>query len=677
METNRRFKIAGPLIPLLGLLIALCVPARLAAQLDRGEITGTVEDPSGAVVQKATINLTNDSTGVKTSTKSTTTGTYVFDGVLPGTYTVEAEAPGFQKYVVHGVVVQVQQVLTVDVHFATGNVELTVTVTAAAPLLETETALVGQTVSNREVNDLPLATRDWGSLAQLSAGVFTAPPSSGGGSSGVTPDSGSSESAYFSVNGVNDWQNDFRLNGINDNIEIYGGNYTLTNAAIVPPPDAIQEFTLQSGDFNAEFGHSTGGVINAAIKSGTNQLHGDLWEYVRNNDLNANYFFNTNKPIPSYHQNLFGFAVGGPVIIPHVVHGKDRLFWFADYQGGRYVLPEPAGGETVPTCGALVAPCTSTSMVGSGFTDLQDNIIGNESGTCSPTNTSKCPTDALGRTFLNGTIFDPATTRSVAAGAADPISGLTNTSSSAVYVRDPFYNCTAGGCPTTNYAAGGLSGLNFTSTATAALLNIIPTSRLDPNAMKLLGVYPLPQTLTPLLVNNFPSYVPIEDKNTDTWDIRIDANLSPRNIIFGVFDRSLFAVTVPSNLPGVAVGQTGGRNDSLPAYAWAVGYTRILTPTLTNQMHVGMVHSDKTAAVLLRKHLRNPRDVRHSGSSAGGHQRRASAHDDCRAHPPRRGQLHPHAAICLEPGGRGCGHQGLSQSHLQGRHSGGRSGRRH
>ena len=182
---------------------------------------------------------------------------------------------------------------------------------------------------------MPLVTRDWGSLAQLSAGVNTDAPSNGSGGNG-TADAGSSSSAYFRVNGVDEWQNDFRLNGINDNIEFYGGNYTGTNAAIVPPPDAIQEFTLQSGDFSAEFGHSTGGIINASLKSGTNSVHGDLWEYVRNNDLNANYFFNTTgcpaackaKPIPSYHQNLFGFTAGGPVVIPHVIEGKNRLFWF-------------------------------------------------------------------------------------------------------------------------------------------------------------------------------------------------------------------------------------------------------------------------------------------------------------------------------------------------------------
>ncbi len=122
---------------------------------------------------------------------------------------------------------------------------------------------------------------------------------------------------------------------------------------------------------------------------------------------------------------------------------------------------------------------------------------------------------------------------------------------------------------------------------------MIPTARQDPNAVKLLSVYPAPETSTPLLVNNYASYVPLEYKNTDTWDIRIDANITPKDTIFGVYDRSLFAVTVPSNLPGVAVGETGGRNDSLPAYAWAVGYTRTITPTLINDMHVGMVHSDK------------------------------------------------------------------------------------
>src|SRR5580658_6226042 len=480
MNIKQQFRIAGPWLSLVVTLLALCLPGRVAAQLDRGEITGTVEDPSGAVVPKATIDLINDDTSARTATRSTATGTYVFDDVLPGNYTVEAEAPGFEKYVVDKVIVQVQQVLTVDIHLATGNVQQSVTVTAAAPLLEAENAQVGQSITNTTLNDMPLVTRDWGSLAQMSAGVNTDATGTGAGGNG-TADAGSSSSAYFRVNGVDEWQNDFRLNGINDNIEFYGGNYTGTNAAIVPPPDAVQEFTLQSGDFNAEFGHSTGGVINASIKSGTNRVHGDLWEYVRNDDLNANNFFNrtcsggvcTAGPVLDYHQNLFGFTAGGPVIIPGVVRGKNRLFWFADYQGGRYVLPETPGAQTVPTCDVAGATspssCLATSEFGSGFTNLQDNILFN-SGT---------DKDALGRVFPNGTILDPATTRSVAAGAIDPISGIANPSSSAVFVRDPFFNCTAGGCNPNNYKAGGpLSGItNFTTLASS--LNVLPTSRVD------------------------------------------------------------------------------------------------------------------------------------------------------------------------------------------------------
>jgi hypothetical protein len=251
------------------------------------------------------------------------------------------------------------------------------------------------------------------------------------------------------------------------------------------------------------------------------------------------------------------------------------------------VLPESPGGQNVPTCdvagAASASACSSTSEFGSNFTNLQDNINFN-SGTV---------TDALGRVFSNGTILDPATTRSVAAGAIDPISNLTNTTSGTIFVRDPFFNCTAsGGCSPNNYKAGGaLTGItNFTTYASS--LNVLPTSRIDSNAVKVLNLFPQP-TVINKLSSNFPSYIPIEDKNTNTWDIRIDANISPKDNLFGVYDRSLLNAYLPGYFPGYAVGQTDARNDSLPAYAWAVGYTRIVTPTLTNDMHVGMVHADK------------------------------------------------------------------------------------
>ncbi len=539
-------------MPLFLLSVAILAGNPVLAQLDTGGITGTVTDPAGAVVPGAKITLTNEATGVSILTTSTSTGTYSLNQVRPGTYTLQAESSGFQLFVVNGLEVHVQQTITADVKFAAGTVNQQVTVTATAPLLQAENAAIGQTITTETVNDLPLQTRDWASLAQLSAGVATAPVGNPSGDSGAT------SSAFFAVNGVNLWQNDFRLNGINDNIEVYGGASVSSNAAITPPPDAIQEFKLQTGDFNAEFGHSTGAVINAAIKSGTNQIHGDLWEYLRNDVFNANLFFNnaTHAPTPEYRQNLFGGTIGGPVYIPKVYDGRNKTFFFFDYQGGRYITPSTAT-STVPT----------TGMVSSGFTNLQDLIAFN----------SGISTDALGRKFRHGTILDPATTRELGPGQYDPISGLTNTSSKAVYVRDPFYT------------GGSIMGMTD-FTGSTAQLNILPVQRIDPNAVNLLGVYPAQSK--PGFANNFV-YLAKQPQNTDSYDIRIDENINEKNILFGVYDRSLISRVVPSNLPGVAVGETGGRNDSFPAYAFAVGYTHVFTPTLTNEMHVGMVHADK------------------------------------------------------------------------------------
>jgi len=543
---------------LLGLLlVAVFATNRLSAQIDSGGITGTVQDSSSAVVAGAKVTLTNDATNVSAVTQSTSTGTYVFDGVKPGTYTIEVESGGFQKYVTHGVNVHVQQVLTVDIPLIAGTVNQQVEVTAATPLLQTENAALGQTVGSQTVNNLPLNGRNWVSLAQLSAGVATAPvtqPSTNAGQTG---------SAYFSVNGVNLWQNDIRLNGINDNIEVYGGSKIGTNATITPPPDAIQEFKLQSGDFNAEFGHSTGGIVNAVTKSGTNQLNGDLWEYFRNDALQANdYFSNQNgRPIAEYRQNQFGGTVGGPVFIPKIYDGRNRTFFFFAYQGLRNVQALSVFSPST----SLLSTVPTASMQSSNFTNLQDLINYNN---------GKPTTDALGRTFPLGTILDPATTRSVAAGAVDPISGLQNTSSQAVYVRDPFYT------------GGGLAGKkDFTNSA--AYLNQLPVGRLDPNAVKLLHQYPLP-TVPGIFTNNF-FYNPSLTFDENQVDLRIDENFSPNDTLFGAYDWSKQTYSIPPVLPNV-VGQTYGQDQSYPAYAVAVGYNHVFSPTLTNELHVGYDH---------------------------------------------------------------------------------------
>ncbi len=207
------------------LLMAPCVHA----QIETGRLLGTVKDSTGAIVPQATVVLTRNNTLVPTTVFSTPTGTYVFEAQSPGTYTLQASAPGFKLFKIDGVEIHVQQNATIDIALSPGAVTEQVEVTAAAPLLQAEDASLGQTIGTRSINDMPLNGRNWVSLSELAPGVST---SAGG----------NSTSAYFTVNGINYHQNDIRLNGIDDNVEIYADSQISTNASITPPPDAIQEF---------------------------------------------------------------------------------------------------------------------------------------------------------------------------------------------------------------------------------------------------------------------------------------------------------------------------------------------------------------------------------------------------------------------------------------------------
>ena len=511
----------------------------LTAQIEMGSLTGTVRDTRDALLPDTHLSLTNNASGVSQTAVSTSTGTYLFGSVKAGTYTLLAEHPGFEKYVTRDVQIHVAQTLNLDLNLQVGALIDQITVTAAAPLLQTENASVGQTIQGQQINDLPLNGRNWASLAQLSAGVTT-----GNANYGASPGS-----AYFSINGNLVWQNDFRLDGIDDNVEVYGGY----GANITPPPDAIQEFKLQSGNYDAEFGHSTGGVINAVIKSGGNRIHGDLWEYLRNDKLDANDYFakQNGTPRQEYRQNQFGGTVGGPVFIPKLYNGQNKTFFFFDYQANLTVQPVQYT-ETVPT--AL--------MQSSGFTNLQDLITYN-GGT---------KTDGLGRVFPYGAVLDAATTRSVAAGALDPVSGLRNTTNSQIYVRDPFYS------------GGAIAGISDFTT-NPGLLNQLPASRLDPTAIKVLGVYPTANR--PGLANDyFRSGKQVA--NTYQYDVRIDETATANDTFFGVFDWSHLDETIPSALPGIADGhQYGTGTLYVPTYMIALGYTHIFTPTFTNEIHAG------------------------------------------------------------------------------------------
>lgn len=538
------------------LLIEIGLPSSLEAQIDAGGITGTITDSSGAIVAGAKITLVNDATRVAQSTESGSTGVYSLGALKPGSYTLQAVSDGYSTWITKNLSVHVQQTLTVDINLTAGVVTQQVVVTTATPQLQAENAAIGQTIGTESVNNLPLNGRNWVSLAQLSAGVSTAPVGQ------PTSNAGTNGSAFFSVGGVSLWQNDIRLNGINNNVELFGGASIGTNATITPPPDAIQEFKIQNGDYNAEFGHSTGGIVNAVTKSGTGNLHGNLWEYLRNEAFDANdYISNLNhRPRPEYRQNQFGGTIGGPVYIPKLYKQTDKTFFFFSYQGTRIIIPA-SSTASVPT--AL--------MRNSGYTNFQETLA----------YTTGTKTDALGRTMGLGTILDPATTRMVAAGAVDPVSLLPNKTAGPIYVRDPFYS------------GGSIAGItNFMSGNYSNSLNQLPANRLDANSIKLLNLYPATTGLG--VANNF-FYNPKQTQNGNQYDLRIDHSFSSRDLVFVSVDWNRTAYEIPGALPGIAVGQNGALSPRYPASAVAVGYTHIFSSSLVNDIHFGRNHINQNS----------------------------------------------------------------------------------
>jgi hypothetical protein len=522
----------------------------LSAQIDRGGVTGTVTDPAGAVVPAANITLTNEATGVTQKVQSLSGGTYVLQGVPVGSYSLKVEAAGFKAHVATGLQVHVQSIVTADVALEVGAVTEVMTVSSSAPLLQAQDASVGQTIASKSVNDLPLNGRNWISLASLAAGSYLV--------------GGTGSTTIFS-NGAEPGQVDYRVNGVNNNLEVFGG------VSVAPIPDAIEEFKLQNGNNSAEFGHSVGAVINAVVKSGANQVHGNVFEFMRNEAFNANDFFSNLNGTrrQEYRQNQYGGTIGGPVYIPRHYDGRNKTFFFFDYQRTQRMQPSTFT-DTVPTA----------SMQSANFTNLQDLISGN-SGTA---------TDALGRKFPLGTVFDPATTRALAAGATDPITGLVNSKTSAIYVRDPFYT-------------GSLVGMTDFTRA-ASLLNLIPSSRIDPNAVKILQLLPGPTKGG--LQNNFFSSVP-QKTTINQYDVRIDHNFSAKDLLFGVFSRSTADQTAsqPFSADIGSALQTNFETTN-PVYVLALSETHLFSPTLINELRVGINHNYNTRVIPGRDTLGMP-----------------------------------------------------------------------
>jgi len=359
--------------------VALFGASALNAQVDTGSITGVITDASGAVVSGAKVTLSNEGTGSSLTTTTGADGVYKFSPVRVGSYKLEATSQGFQTTTQNGVKVDIGSNVGINFSLKPGSQTETIEVTGATPVLQTQDASVGQVVDERSVNNLPLNGRNFTFLAQLVQGV----------NSPQSDTRGNAASGAFSANGFRPAQNNYMLDGIDNNsdtVDFLNG----TNYVVLPPVDAIQEFRVQTTDFSAEYGRSGAAVLNATLKSGTNQFHGSAWEFFRNDKLDARDFFEhdcnsgvcTPRKKAELRWNQFGGTLGGPVI-------KNKVFFFGDAQFWRLRQGQPQ-----------IASVPTLAERNSGFTDFSDLL---QSGG-------------------GGTIYDPATTRLVGSS----------------YVRDPF-----------------------------------------------------------------------------------------------------------------------------------------------------------------------------------------------------------------------------------------------
>ena len=541
-----------------GLVIAVVIALSvvpLSAQVDTGSISGTVADPSGAVVGGAKVTLTNEGTGASLSTATGSDGLYNFSPLKIGSYTLSVSAPGFQTTTQRKITVNVSSSVLTNVALKPGQVTETVEVTTSAPVLETQNASVGQVVNSKSVNDLPLNGRNFTFLAQLAAGVNTPQADTRGNAS----------TGAFAANGLRPAQNNYMLDGIDNNsdtVDFLNG----TNFVVLPPVDAIQEFKVQTSDFSAEFGRSGAAVLNATIKSGTNNFHGSAWEFFRNDVLDGRDWFEpASSPKGEYRQNQYGVSIGGPVI-------RNKVFFFGDYEGLRRRQGVPHQG-TVPT--ALERS--------SGYTDFSELISGQITG-----NPAKdIQTDLIGRHMPTGTILDPSTTRSVGCGQVD-FSGIATpacapsvaTGTLIGYVRDPFGLCAAS---TPNFTLAGCG------------LNQLPNTTLRPlnsNAISLLNLFPAPTNGD--LSSNFSSS-PKLSENRNAFDTRVDFNLNDKNQIFARFS----FVDDPQLIPGIFGGVPDGGgfqegNQTALAQQSALAYTHVFSSSMVNEIRAGLSYLHTT-----------------------------------------------------------------------------------
>jgi hypothetical protein len=418
------------------ILVVLCILWFVAHQgalaQGLGSITGSATDSTGAAIPSATVVLTQIKSGTATTVQTNGEGFYVFPSVAPADYKIGVSAKGFEKYEQSGITLQADQSLTVSVSLKIGSEQTTVSVIADAVQVNTTNGTLSEVIGQQQVNELPLNGRNGAALTTLVAGVVIAP--------NAQADQGNTKTFPVAVtitaNGTRVGQTNYMLDGGNNVDE-----YTNVNAPF-PMPDAVQEFSVQTSNYSAEYGQNAGGVVNIITKRGGNQYHGDLFEYVRNRVFNAaNYFSYVNgvKTVDPLKRNQFGGTIGGPVRIPGLYKGGHSFFFFGYQKTINHTASTSATAATVPTTAQLAGNFNFTTTATPGTAAFYGACIANPALATATPNASQCyPYVSNGGTSYTAMI--PANTYSSASLALLnylPSGGTTGTFS---YVQPSFTN---------------------------------------------------------------------------------------------------------------------------------------------------------------------------------------------------------------------------------------------
>jgi len=519
MSGKARYWELGFLLCILALLL-FASPQLYAQSQVTATLSGAVLDGSGQAISGAKVTLSNADKGITRAYTTEETGLFTFTLLSPASYTLEVAASGFKHYKQEGLTLAAGQTADQKVSLALGAVSETIEVSSQAPLLDADNANISSDISSKQVAALPLNLRNVIGLAVLNSSVSNAAELQVVGAPGISG-SADQDVSFLNFGGTFFNTAEYLLDGTWDTRLDWGG------VIYVPSVDDVDEFKIQTNAFTAQYGFSSGNVVNVVTKSGSNQFHGDAFEFYRNSNVDARYFFNNGQQ-PNFHRNQFGGTIGGPI-------RKNKTFFFGYYEGLRSATPATYVG-TMPTTAERTGDFSA--------------LLGAPTG----------QNDALGRPILSGAIYNPFSTRQIIGGQVDPITGLLVSGLQpgvAGYIRDPIPG------------------------------NIIPPNLLDTISQSVATGSYWPAPTNGNLVNNFTSASSAAAQSNE-YSVRVDHNFSENDRVYGRWSQKFQSKINSPTYYGAS--DPGGPGVTAPnnRYSANVAYNHVFSPTLNMSLNFGV-----------------------------------------------------------------------------------------